>query len=221
MVAKGPFSSDTWGLLNVPCTLIGVRTLSGLKSLGTTTARRSSASVASDKEPSIHTAESAVSTTITLGRKLPSLATRSATAHCTGRASSPLTSMPRPWAMSSPASSIARCDTVPLRKVVRAVPCRLAKICAVERPCPASRASPCNWPDTYGGAPLARVILSQRSSRTASQRRLAVHSAVCARPSSATSPRNWPWAVRANRSCRRSTPPCSSRCTDKGCKGSR
>ena len=51
----------------MPRTWIGVRTVSGLKSFGATTPRKSSASVASESEPSTHSVESCVATTNTFG----------------------------------------------------------------------------------------------------------------------------------------------------------
>ena len=80
-IATGAASIDTAGSLKLPFTRSGARSVSGLKSFGTTTARRSSASLASDSEPSTESAESTVSSTNRRGRNTPASATRSARAH--------------------------------------------------------------------------------------------------------------------------------------------
>ena len=60
-------STETVGSPRVPRTRIGVRSVSGLKSFGETTARRSIASVLSDTEPSTKIVESVVFTHEHLG----------------------------------------------------------------------------------------------------------------------------------------------------------
>ena len=99
-------------------------------------------------------------------------------------------------------------------------PFRLARISAVDRPCPCRLACPFKRPDTYGGAPSLRFCRTQRSSRTPSQRTSAFQMAWVPRPSRRRAPVKRPSAVRASRSRKVNTPPLNCRWPCNGRTGS-
>ena len=71
----GFFSKDTTGFAKLPLMCKGERKVRGLKSLGMTIARKLSSSSAIDGEPSTHTVDSFVSSTMTCGRNTQLTAT--------------------------------------------------------------------------------------------------------------------------------------------------